>query len=109
MDAPQALVLGHLPCEKDETGIARAVSLGVVCGIFSVFSLSPQTEGVTITGAKYELHDAILTSHTPLGVSNELIGVQVDLSLRKGCLLLVWEDEEADADKLALQKNEKEI
>ncbi|HIZ94162.1 MAG TPA: hypothetical protein H9963_06760 [Candidatus Flavonifractor avicola] len=64
---------------------------------------------MTITGAKYELHDAILTSHTPLGVSNELIGVQVDLSLRKGCLLLVWEDEEADADKLALQKNEKEI
>ena len=60
-------------------------------GKFSLFSYNSKARGVTITGAMYELHDATLSNDTPLGISNELIGKEVNISVKDGTLLLVLE------------------
>ena len=59
-------------------------------GYFSLFSLSPRSI-VSISGAKYELQDALLTSAFPVGVSNE--GTENTLvTVSSGSVLLVRED-----------------
>ncbi|MBQ3394434.1 MAG: thiamine diphosphokinase [Oscillospiraceae bacterium] len=58
----------------------------------SVFPLGDRSEGVTITGAKYEVEDAVLTNDFPIGVSNEFIGNDVTIEVEKGSLLIVITD-----------------
>ena len=60
-------------------------------GDLSVFSLSDRSEGVTITGAKYLLQDAVLTNRFPLGVSNSFTGRAGAVSVREGTLLILEE------------------
>lgn len=57
-------------------------------GYVSVFSYSETSVGVCLKGLKYELHDAVLTSRFPLGVSNELIGKEGGISVKDGMLLV---------------------
>ena len=45
----------------------------------------------TLTGLKYPLTDATLTSDVPLGVSNEFTGVPAQVSVRSGVLLALWQ------------------
>ncbi len=59
-------------------------------GYISVFSLSENSEGVTIEGLKYELKDGELTNAFPLGVSNEFTGQPARISVRNGSLLVIW-------------------
>ena len=59
-------------------------------GFISVFSLSDKSEGVTISGLKYEIHDHTLKSSFPLGVSNEFIGKPSKVKVENGLLLIVW-------------------
>ncbi len=57
---------------------------------FSLLNLSGTAEGITITGAKYNLEDAELASDYPLGVSNEVLpGQTARVSIKKGRLLLI--------------------
>lgn len=58
---------------------------------FSVFSLTEQATGVTITGAKYPLKDAVLTLNFPIGVSNLSIENVVTISAKEGILLVIEE------------------
>lgn len=58
-------------------------------GYLSVFAVGGQAEGVDLTGLKYELSNHILTDEFPLGVSNEFIGRESTVSVRKGTLILV--------------------
>lgn len=60
-------------------------------GTVSVFSLSEDARGVTLSGLKYSLEDATLTNDFPLGVSNEAQGETVTVSVRDGALYLLWE------------------
>lgn len=60
-------------------------------GVVSVFSLSDSSEGVTETGLKYCLENAVLTSSFPLGVSNEFIGKESVISVKRGVLMIVRE------------------
>ncbi len=60
-------------------------------GVISVFSLSDSSEGVTETGLKYCLENAVLTSSFPLGVSNEFIGKESVISVKSGVLMIVRE------------------
>lgn len=60
-------------------------------GTVSVLSLSDVSEGVTLTGLKYPLTNARLTSDVPLGVSNEATGTEATVSVKHGTLLLLWE------------------
>lgn len=58
-------------------------------GFLSVFSHTDRAEGVFLRGLKYELSDAVLTSTFPVGISNEFIGTESSVSVRKGTLLIV--------------------
>ena len=55
----------------------------------SVFSLSDNSLGVSVTGAEYPLDNAILTNNFPLGVSNEFKEDTVQISLKSGKLLVL--------------------
>lgn len=59
-------------------------------GYASVFSLCDESEGVTIKGLKYEVTDVNLRLDTPFGVSNEFIGKEARIGVRKGRLLLIY-------------------
>ena len=59
-------------------------------GYISVFSIGGNADGVTLTGLKYLLNDATLTSDYPLGVSNEFIGVPATVAVRDGTLIIMW-------------------
>lgn len=62
-------------------------------GRLSVFSLTQKCEGVTITGASFPAENITLSRReTPtLGVSNAFVGKEVDISLKTGELLIIWE------------------
>ena len=59
-------------------------------GCLSVFSYSEKSEGVTLRGLKYPLEQATLTNTFPLGVSNEFMGQSAEISVEKGCLLIIY-------------------
>ena len=56
---------------------------------FSLFSMGEKAEGVSIKGAKYPLSDYTLTNYFPIGVSNEFIGENVDITVANGSILLI--------------------
>lgn len=55
----------------------------------SILSLCDCSQGVTISGLKYELDHACITNQSSLGLSNELMGTQACVSLEHGCVLVV--------------------
>lgn len=61
-------------------------------GTISVFCGGGRSEGVNLKGLKFPLTEAVLTDDTPLGVSNEFIGVPSEISVKKGDLLIFWQD-----------------
>ncbi len=73
-----AITDGEMAFEKD------------MSGYLSVFAHSDRAEGVYLKGLKYELEDAELTNVYPLGVSNEFIGKESLVSVRKGTLFLIF-------------------
>lgn len=58
-------------------------------GYVNIFSLNEKAHGVTIRGLKYELDHATLTNAVPVGISNEFIGVQSDVTVEDGTLLII--------------------
>ncbi len=75
-----------------------AVTDGTFClphsarGTVSIFAHGGVATGVTLKGLSYPLDDACLSPDTPLGVSNEVRGDAPTVSVRKGCLLVMWEE-----------------
>lgn len=61
-------------------------------GYLSVFCNSGTAQGVTLSNLKYPLTDYTLTGSFPLGVSNQFLDAPAQVSVRKGSLLLIWED-----------------
>lgn len=61
-------------------------------GYISVFSALDRAEGVFLKGLKYPLSDAVLTSTVPLGVSNEFLGVEAEISVACGTLIVMWQE-----------------
>ena len=55
----------------------------------SVFSMSDQCVGVTIRGTKYECEDITLTNAFPLGVSNEWVSDEAEISVSEGIILVL--------------------
>ena len=60
-------------------------------GIFSVFCMGKDAEGVTIQGGKYPAENVTLSAGFPLGVSNHFEGNEVTISVEKGSLLILWD------------------
>ena len=61
-------------------------------GYISIFSYSGKSEGVTIKNLKYEVENMTLTNSFPIGVSNEFMGKEMKISVKKGVLLVVVEE-----------------
>ncbi|MEG2295522.1 MAG: thiamine diphosphokinase [Oscillospiraceae bacterium] len=59
----------------------------------SVFSYSDSSDGVSVQGAKYKLHDALLTNDFPLGVSNEIIENTARVCVKRGTLLIITSED----------------
>ena len=57
--------------------------------VVSVFCLSAEALGVTLSGLKYPLQNAVLSSDYPLGVSNEHRSEPAVISVANGTLLLI--------------------
>ena len=60
-------------------------------GIFSVFCMGKDAEGVTIQGGKYDADRVTLSAGFPLGVSNHFEGREVTIRVEKGSLLVLWD------------------
>lgn len=60
-------------------------------GLFSLFALQKQVTGVTIKGMKYPLNKAELTDAYPIGISNEFIGEEAEVTVEEGTLLAVMQ------------------
>ena len=58
-------------------------------GWLSLFSMGGRAQGVTLKGLKYELTDALITNSFPVGVSNEFIGKEAEITVRDGTLLIL--------------------
>lgn len=58
-------------------------------GYINIFALNEKAHGVTIRGLKYELDHATLTNGMPIGISNEFIGVQSEVTVEDGTLLII--------------------
>ena len=57
---------------------------------FSVLAMQTPCTGVTLRGVQFPLDRATLTTAFPLGVSNEILGEQAEVTLESGLLLLVF-------------------
>jgi len=60
-------------------------------GIFSVFCMGADAEGVSIRGGKYEAENVMLSAGFPLGVSNHFEGGEVTIRVESGSLLILWD------------------
>ena len=88
-------------CGADGTAVTalaagQCASFSPRLGIFSVFAFGGRTEGVTLSGVKYPLADAVLTPEIPLGVSNEFVGTAASVAVKKGTLLLFYSAKDGD-------------
>ena len=55
----------------------------------SVFAHGGAAEGVTLSGLKYPLSDALLQPDFPLGVSNEACAENISIEVKRGTLVIV--------------------
>lgn len=60
-------------------------------GYISVFAHTDICENVNISGLKYTLENATLKNSFPLGVSNEFIGCESEISVGRGTVIVVFE------------------
>ena len=70
----------------DKSIVLKAKNSGTV----SLFSTGGVSSGVTIRGLKYELTAATLKDSYPQGVSNEFIGLNAEIEVKDGMLMLVY-------------------
>ena len=61
-------------------------------GRVSVFAAGETAQGVTLSGLKYSLSNAVVKSDFPIGVSNEFIGCKGVISVTDGTLFVIYDD-----------------
>ena len=55
----------------------------------SLFSISEKTEGISVIGTKYTLNDGNISYDFPIGVCNEIVSSEAEISFSKGKLLVI--------------------
>lgn len=61
-------------------------------GRVSVFAAGESAQGVTLSGLKYSLSNAVIKSDFPIGVSNEFINTKGSISVSDGTLFVIYDD-----------------
>ena len=56
---------------------------------FSAFAHTPEVTGLTYKGAYYPLNNHTITNSFPLGISNEFVDSQIEVSFKTGILIVV--------------------
>lgn len=80
----------------DGDRIITAVTDSEICfdsskkGFISVFSHTDKSEGVFEKGLKYILENASISNSFAIGVSNEFIGEESFISVKKGTLIIIY-------------------
>lgn len=90
---------GYLISDREILFLIRNESIKFMpksSGLFSLFALQKQVMGVTIRGMKYPLDQAVLTDAYPIGISNEFIGEEAEVTVEEGTLLAVMQLENGD-------------
>lgn len=64
---------------------------GAPRGTVSAFAQGGIARGVTLRGLKYPLEEGCLDCGFPLGVSNAFTGQSASVTVKNGCLLLIWD------------------
>ncbi len=64
------------------------------CLYFSLLALFGDADGVNIEGAKYNLEDGLIRHSYQYGISNEVVGEEAVISVKRGKLILVTVAEE---------------
>lgn len=59
----------------------------------SIFSLCPVSYGITLEGMKYPLSNYDLKNDSILGTSNEILKEKGKISVKNGCLLVIFSDD----------------
>ncbi len=67
----------------------RAIVEGGSGNYFSLFALTEEAKGIETKGLKYPLRHGSLDFASTLGLSNELVGMKAEVSLKKGLLLAI--------------------
>ncbi|MCJ7670515.1 MAG: thiamine diphosphokinase, partial [Acidimicrobiia bacterium] len=60
--------------------------------LVTLLAIHGPARGVTTTGLRFPLHDADLLPGSTLGVSNELVGVEAEISVAGGTVLGIQPD-----------------
>jgi thiamine pyrophosphokinase len=60
-------------------------------GTISVFAATDRADGVTLSGLKYTLEQAVIYHNIPLGVSNEFTEKSASVSVKSGTLLIIFD------------------
>ncbi len=61
-------------------------------GTLTLLSWSSRTEHVNIRGMLYSMSDGTMTCDYPLGISNEFLGQEAEISADRGVLMALWQD-----------------
>lgn len=70
--------------------IKDSISLdGAMGDYFSLIPFTDRVEGISTKGAHYELEDAVMELGNPYGVSNYFEGNRVEVTIKKGKLLII--------------------
>ena len=70
---------------------ALTIAKGPEWGLVSAFCFGGPARGVWEEGVQYPLHDAVLTSDFPLGVSNHILENEATITVRDGALIVGWQ------------------
>ena len=85
-------VRGEIRNRHNRIRLLRGGSLRVRKGRYRYLSLLPLSDtvsGVTLTGFRYPLTEAVLRRSDSLGVSNELVEEEGEIRLRSGMLFVI--------------------
>ena len=80
----------------EDQSVCAVVSDGMIefsansSGVISIFSATNQSTNVSIRGLKYEIQDYTLLNTEPLGLSNEFVGTESQISVEDGDLLIFF-------------------
>ena len=88
MMTPNGLIADDY-CEMRLIRAGETVRVKAGWKYFSLLNITGTARGITITGAKYNLDNAQITSEFQYGISNEVLSGEAVITLKEGYLLLV--------------------